>query len=306
MKLIDKISAYLLLPRDFIEKMARSASHQYKEYKIRKRQGGFRKIYHPSKQLKTIQRFLLDFIIEKLPVSDSVFSYRKDINIAKHAKVHVKSNYLLRMDFENFFPSITSQDIQCYIENNTSHSDQWDEGGINLFCNLVCKDNCLTIGAPTSPGLSNAICYELDVKLKRLADDSEVSYTRYADDLFFSTMIPNLLKDIEEEVKNTVRNLQCPSDLKINERKTRHSSKKGRRQVTGIVLGSDEEIYLGRDRKRKIRSMIHKIEELDKKDRRYLAGMLAFAKDIEPDFINDLVIKYDSDKIDIAQHPPNR
>ena len=66
-----------------------------------------------------------------------------------------------------------------------------------------------------------------------------VKYTRYADDLFFSTREPNVLKQIEKEVNSIVSNLSVPAKLTVNSKKTRHSSKKGARHVTGIVLGSD-------------------------------------------------------------------
>lgn len=303
MLLEEKLSAFLQLPVEFIRKIANSASYRYKEYKIPKKHGNYRKIYHPSKQLKSIQRCLLYLIIDEWPVDKSVYSYRKGVNISNHAKIHVKSNFLLRMDIKDFFPSIKSEDIKKYIEDNKILFDSGQEEDIRLFCDFVCRKNCLTIGAPTSPAISNAVCYNMDIKLKHLANENEVTYTRYADDLFFSTRVPNVLKDIEEDVKQIIKKLVYPSKLKINNKKTRHSSKKGRRQVTGIVLGSDEEIYLGRNRKRKIRSLIYNIEKLKYEKRKYLAGMLAYAQDVETNFINDLILKYGLNKIELARNP---
>lgn len=307
MKLSEKIADSLLLSEEYIEAVAHSASYRYKKYKIDKRQGGKRTIYHPAKELKSIQRWLLRNIIEELPFHDSAFAYRKGRNIVDHAKQHVDSAYLLRMDLRKFFPSINKSDISNYIEDNSDEFNSWFEKdidvNINLFCSLVCKDNHLTIGAPTSPALSNALCRELDITLNSLASEEEVVYTRYADDLFFSTKKPDILSGIEHKAEQSIGDLSCPKDLHVNHQKTRHSSKRGRRQVTGLVLGSDGQVHFGRTRKRKIRSMVYKIEILSEKKRKYLAGMLGFAQDVEPGFINALVHKYGPKKVQLAFNP---
>lgn len=303
MNLAQQIASSLRLSTDYIEKLARSASHRYREYTIPKRHGGLRTIHHPAKPLKAIQRWLLREVIEDLPVNDCAFAYRKGKNIAAHAKIHVRSRFLLRMDVKDFFPSITADDITNYITRHAKLFPSWHSEDVKLFCQLVCRNGQLTIGAPTSPGLSNALCYDLDVSLRRLAAESEVVYTRYADDLFFSTRIRDLLRNIELRVTEIMENFECPANLRINRDKTRHSSKRGRRQVTGIVLGSDDRIYFGRQLKRRIRSMVHNIETLESEDSAYLAGMLAFCKDVEPDFINALMLKYGTKNVERARKP---
>lgn len=303
MSLAEHIASGLWLPTDYVEKVARSASHRYKEYKVPKRHGGFRTIYHPSKQLKAIQRWLLRQVIEDLPVDNCAFAYRRGHNIADHAKIHVGSRFLLRMDIKQFFSSINADDIANYIDRHTQFFRSWCPEDIKLFCMLVCRNHQLTIGAPTSPGLSNALCYDLDISLGRLTKDNDVVYTRYADDLFFSTKIPNLLKVIELRVIEIVENSTCPANLRVNRDKTRHSSKRGRRQVTGIVLGSDGEVYFGRRLKRRLRSMVYTVETLNQSDRCYLAGMLAFCQNVEPDFINALILKYGPNKVELARKP---
>jgi len=180
MRLIEEISSFLQLPAGYIRKLAKSASYKYKEYTIDKRDGGKRTIYQPSKELKAVQRFLLYFIIEEFIVHDAVFSYRESLNIVDHAEKHKKNNYLLRMDLLDFFPSIKKEDIINYfntIKRKKKKYKDWDSDDIDLFCKLVCKDERLTVGAPSSPALSNAICYEMDSKLSRLAQDNDAIYT---------------------------------------------------------------------------------------------------------------------------------
>lgn len=301
MRLANKIAQGLQLPIRHIQGMARKASYVYKEYTIRKRTGGHRTIHHPSKELKAIQRWLIQHIIERWPVHDAAYAYRKGISIRENAEVHKNSNYLLRMDLASFFPSIDWDDLMNFLQSEPSGTEGWIESDRELFAKLVCRKGKLTIGAPTSPAISNSICYELDARLDGIATGEGVRYTRYADDLFFSTRRQNILPDIPAQVRELLDSMECPSGLRINADKTRHSSKRGRRQVTGLVLTSDERVSVGRDRKRFIRSQIYKYDELSPEERRRLAGHIAFAASIEPDFVNALILKYGREQVQRAR-----
>jgi RNA-directed DNA polymerase len=260
--LIERMANELGLPVP-LESLARAASHEYKGYRIAKRGGGSRQIHHPSRRLKALQRWLLTEIVEPLPVHPAAMAYRKQVSIFDNAKIHASSRFLLRMDFQDFFRSITAEDIIRYIRERGALFTTWSPIDVLAFCGLVCRKWVLTIGAPTSPALSNALCYELDAQLRSLCDKRGVIYTRYADDLFFSTQTPNLLRQLEGEVEEIVSALVVPANLKLNRRKTRHSSRRGARRVTGVVLGSDGQAYIGRKLKRKIRALVHKFESLD-------------------------------------------
>jgi RNA-directed DNA polymerase len=290
--ILERMSADLDLSARFLNGLARSSSYEYKMYEIKKRSGGIRTIYHPSRRLKAIQRWLLRNVIESLPVHDASTAYRKKHSILDNAKVHASSKYLLRMDFAGFFESISTADIRTYIEQRPVIFDGWTADDIVAFCKFVCRNSTLTIGAPTSPALSNALCYELDTQLSTAAVKVGIVYTRYADDLFFSSTQPNVLKTFQDQIEATVCELQVPAHLSINTAKTRHSSKRGCRRVTGIILGSDGLPYIGRSLKRKIRSLIFNRQLLDETDRMRLAGFIAFAKGLDPQFLNSLINKY--------------
>jgi RNA-directed DNA polymerase len=201
------------------------------------------------------------------------------------------------LDIEEFFPSITARDIDHFLEAPDAPQSDWSSEDRALFIDTVCRFERLTIGAPSSPGLSNALCFELDLQLSQLADRLGLTYTRYADDMFFSTGEKNVLREVEQEVAATLSALDCPGELKLRTGKTRHSSKRGRRQVTGLVLGSDGRVHLGRSRKRFIRREIHRWEKLSDEQKRELAGMLAFAMSIESNFMNALILKYGPKRI---------
>ena len=280
------------LPVEYITNLARGASYEYKEYWIAKRTGGYRVIHHPSRRLKALQRWLLQNVIDSFPVHPSAVAYRHGKSIWDNARVHAKSRYLLRMDLKDFFHSISERDIRNYISHHAGLFISWSVPDIDAFCGLVCRRQILTIGAPTSPALSNAICHDLDVSLHALCETMGVKYTRYADDLFFSTLEQNVLAIVEKEVRNIIPSLPVPQKLSVNTTKTRHSSKKGARHVTGIVLGSDGLPPIGRAFKRRIRALIHKYASLNGASRASLAGMIAYAEGFDPDFINSLITKY--------------
>lgn len=301
--LIELIAGSLLLPPRFIARFAGNASHRYKHFTIPKARGGERHIYHPAKPLKAVQRWLQAEIVTPLPVHVAATAYRKRRNIADHANMHINGRYLLRVDLADFFHSITADDIDRYIADNLGHFPPgWTRDDTELFIQLVCLEDRLTIGAVTSPGLSNALCYPLDEALAAHCA-GEITYTRYADDLFFSTRVPNVLGDVPAVVEATLAAIPYPRSLRINAAKTRHSSMKRRRRVTGIVLSTQGRISLGRHFKRGIRSQIHRMDGLDPAGRARLAGLLAYVKDIEPAFFNRLVLKY-GDRVSIAARPP--
>jgi RNA-directed DNA polymerase len=303
MILLQLISDSLQLPQDYILRIAKSASFSYKRIEIPKKNGGIRVIHHPSKELKAIQRWLLHAVISRLPIDSSALAYSKGQSIADNAARHLSSSYLLRLDLRNFFPSITQQDIKHYIRDNSLEFPEWGDEDVNLFCALVCRYRRLTIGAPTSPSLSNALCRNLDTEIRILVERHDVNYTRYADDMFFSTSKPNVLGQIQSEITRIVEHTTLPARLVINIAKTRHTSKRHRRVVTGLVLTSEEKLSVGRLAKRRVRSLIYNLGSLSNEERRRLAGLISFIRSVEPDFVNRLILKYGSKRVILAQTP---
>ena len=304
MSLVHQISRDLQLPVPLIRGLAKRASHAYKVYRIRKHTGGFREIHHPSRELKAVQRWLLREVISSWTVHAAAHAYREGVGILKNASAHVHSRYLLRMDLLNFFPSITSDDLQLFLDDRPALTEDWDEADRGFFIQVTCRRGCLTIGAPTSPALSNALCSRLDDRLAAVCARIDATYTRYADDLFFSSTKRDVLREIPEQVEMILDELPFPLGLKVNRRKTRHSSKKGRRLVTGLVLSSAGSVSVGRGRKRFIRRQIHRLELLTEAEKSELAGLIAFAMSVEPDLVNQLIIKYGPGRVAEARRVP--
>jgi RNA-directed DNA polymerase len=290
--LIEQISRQLQLPEQNLRAISHKAIHSYKTYTIPKRRRGSRIIHHPSKKLKMVQRWLLRQVIDQWAMHPAAFAYRPGTGIKQHASYHAKGNFLLRMDFENFFPSIHRRHLSAYLEGQPPGVERWTADDRRFFLDIVCKGEELTIGAPSSPSLSNAVCFELDRRLVALAAEAKATYSRYADDLFFSTVQPNVLRELATKVRHVVTTLPLPDSLVLNEGKTHHTSRKWKREVTGLIITPQGEVTIGRMRKRVMRALIHKFENLTEEQRSGLRGSLAFARGIEPDLVNRLVLKY--------------
>lgn len=295
--IIARIARSAGLDANFLARIAKTASHQYKTYSIPKKTGGMRVIAHPSKELKFLQRWLVDNLFTHLPVHDSVYSYRDGVGIRDHALVHARQNYLLRVDFSNFFPSIKASDIARLLnENRERFPFRLNNQDIEIVCAIVCKNGQLTIGAPSSPILSNAVLYSVDKYWTTRCKRNDIAYSRYADDLYFSTREPNVLKGMFAEFQKYLGNLESPR-LQINRDKTVFTSRKRKRHVTGLVLSSENKVSLGRNKKRWVRSLVYKFKngQLSDEQTSYLRGYLAFAKEVEPSFYRALETKYGKD-----------
>ena len=139
--------------------------------------------------------------------------------------------------------------------------------------------------------ISNVVMYEFDQTWASW--DHSVEYTRYADDLAFSTDVPDLLSTLLASLRQDLAVRASPR-LRINENKTVFTSWKRRRRVTGLVLTSTGTVSLGREQKRYVRSLVHQFvgRELDGERLSYLKGFLAYALSVDPAFVKALGRKY--------------
>lgn len=303
--ILEQMSRELNLPVTFISGLAVGASHEYREFTIPKRNGERRKIYHPSRRLKALQRWLLAKVIEPLPIHQAAMAYRRNTSILDNAERHIRSRYLLRLDFQSFFESITERDIRLYVSHHLPQFASWSVPDPDVFLRLICRKGALTIGAPTSPALSNRVCFELDQMIDGYCQAQGITYTRYADDLFFSTNHKGVLRLLEDEVPRVCAALPFPANLRVNVAKTRHASKRRARRVTGIVLGSDGRAHVGRSLKRRIRTQIYQLERLDEKQKSSLSGLIAYTVGLDPNFMNALINKYGLARVRQAQLLPD-
>lgn len=274
----------------------------YKVYTIPKRNGGKRLIAHPSKPLKATQRALVELLQKQLPVHEAAFAYRDGVSIKDNAFAHSKNPYFLKMDLSDFFNSI---DTELFEDQLKSHSIFIRNKKLlhnTIFWSPAKELNNklkLSVGAPSSPLISNFIMYNFDEAISTICHSSNIKYTRYADDLFFSTNTKNLLFNIPSLV-NYLLEKQYDNKLSVNESKTSFSSKAHNRHITGVTITNDNNLSIGRKKKRYISSLVHKFKlgSLDVENIETLQGLLGFAKHVEPSFMIRLCKKYSQNTID--------
>ncbi len=306
--LIARMALETGLSQDTIVRLVRRASHMYKVYTIPKRNGvGIRVIEHPSKQLKVLQRWINVRLLSKLPVHESVFSYKRQVGIAQHAAQHTGSRFLLRIDLKDFFPSISQVAVVALLAAHRNIlAPALSDADVELVSEIVCRSRRLTIGAPSSPALSNAILYEFDRDLCSYCNTRDITYTRYEDDLFFSTAIPNILTEMLGLVRDRLRHIPGLS-LRVNENKSTFTSRKRKRLVTGVVITPESRLSIGRHQKRKIRSLLFQFSrnELSPQETSHLKGLVSFAMGVEPELINALRRKFGEEILTSLKRAPS-
>ena len=303
MSLLRDIVVNTGLSASDVRRIIDRAPARYKVYPIKKRGGGSRIIAQPSRELKVLQRFLIDHLLSELPVHSAAMAYVKKRNIYDNADAHRTGASILKLDFERFFPSIRTADWITYVRKNRPDWDQEDDlrsmTRILFWGQGTLRPKCLSIGAPSSPLISNVIMHDLDDYFHDQATRCETTYTRYADDITISgSSIDNVIV-VEKLIRLTLKETKTPK-LKLNEKKRGVYTKSQRRMVTGLILTPDGQVSIGRGRKRTISSLIHKfsLEQLEWDQIGHLKGLLGFTIANEPIFVNRMRKKYGDAVID--------
>lgn len=289
------------LPEATIKRIAKAAPERYKTYFIKKKNGGYRKISQPAREVKSLQRALIKRVLSHLPIHEAATAYRTNRNIRDNALPHAAAGPILKMDFRDFFPSIKDSDWIQYCRDNSVFDNEEDTfiSSRILFKREPRRYSLrLAIGAPSSPLLSNILMRDFDEIVSRSLQVDHVTYTRYADDMTFSAPRTGHLTVVRRIVTSALREVRYPR-LHINEDKTVYATKKYHRQVTGLVISNDGKITVGRNRKRLIRSMVHRflMGADNAPDAEVIAGQIAFIKSAEPEYFHSLTARYGSETI---------
>ena len=286
-----------MMPKIRLNRVINNAPQRYKVYRIPKRsKKGYRTIAQPSKEVKMLQYWVVQNILKQFEVHASAKAYREGSNILCNALPHSSFRYLIKIDFKDFFYSIKAKDFISFLSScdGICYSEQDIKCLVMiLFYEKSGEDYCLSIGAPSSPLLSNIIMYNFDKIVNDYCVGKNIVYTRYSDDITFSMDDPSLRYDVYGRVCEVLRDMSYPR-LELNAEKTIVSSKANKRIVTGLVLTNDGRVSIGRDKKRLIRSKIYRLSQgvLDESEIDLLRGMIAYVKSVEPEFVDRMRKKY--------------
>lgn len=250
----------------YAEEKVKPLHTHYSTFELPKKSGGVRKIIAPHSNLKIIQQKLnrIFSIIYEQYRKPSVHGFTSERNIVTNAQAHSNSRYIFNIDLKDFFPTITMNRVKRVLM-------AWPYSLPFVVAECIAKLTCykghLPQGAPTSPIISNMICYKLDKQLQSLAKKHGCFYTRYADDITFSTNRFQFPLSIGTsysvdtnnanvtEVGEELRKLIQANGFEINERKVRLLTVFTRQEVTGLVVNEFPNVK--RQYINQIRAMLH-------------------------------------------------
>ena len=247
---VIKIDEYLL------KTLAHQKSEKrYQSFQIKKKSGGDRTIHAPKPELKVVLS-CLNLIFQCIySPHTAAYGFVENKSVADNAKLHCRNNYVFNLDLKDFFPSIEIGRILnrlSYPPFNLNKENGREQIG-NYIAWLACHEmevermidgeiqkvikRVLPQGSPLSPILTNIICEKLDKQLTGVANRFGVKYSRYADDITFSSM-HNVYQENSEFRSEVLRIINSQYFL-INESKVRLQKQNVRQEVTGITVNKD-------------------------------------------------------------------
>ena len=215
--LISNIDSFY---KEWVEKKTDKKTGDFKKYKdgtVKER------IIRPSlKELKVIQGNIKNKILVPIPLPDCVHGGVKGRSNITNAKPHQGNKFQFTTDLQEFYPNITSRRVyDTFLKLKFSpHFSHW-------LTKLTTWKFELPQGTPTSTHIANLVFLETDLQLTELCQKHKITYTRYVDDLTFSTQ-----KDFRP-LLNDILNIVTSNGFKLSYRKTKYS---GNQTVTGIEV----------------------------------------------------------------------
>lgn len=217
---------------------------KYSCFQLRKPNGNLREIEAPAEGLKSIQKQLNYFLQALYFEHQTSASHgylicpkneKSQKNILKNAESHLGNSYMLNADFKDFFHQIKLNDVVTIFSGQLLDFNQKDAFALAKLC--VYK-NHLPMGAPTSPVLSNLYAIPLDNDIQQWADSNQITYTRFVDDLTFSS--DNEV--FSQKHLDDIVQICSKYSLKLNDKKTSFKDPSDKKMVTGLILNQTVDI----------------------------------------------------------------
>ena len=258
----NELADYLKVPRKKLTYILYVLTPEkcYHTFEIPKKSGGTRTINAPNSDLKYVQKMLANALYsyqrtyrEDEGIQQKVSNaFEKGKNIVSNASIHRNKRYVLNLDLEDYFGSFHIGRVIGYFENNR-HFRFPHEVAVTI-AKIACYQGKLPQGSACSPIITNLICENLDIKLIRLAKKNRLDYTRYADDITFSTNCADFV-EIQEMFMDELIAVIKSAGFAINPKKTRLQYKDSKQKVTGLVV--NQKVNVDQDYYRATRAMAY-------------------------------------------------
>lgn len=227
----------------------------YENFTIPKKNGGVREINASKGLLKVIQRQISNVLYSKNDSNTNIsHAFKRGKTIISNARVHKNKKYIIKIDLKNFFNTINFGRVKGYFEKNKNF--QFGYYAAVALAQLTCFKGHLPQGAPSSPIISDLIFQIIDFRILKIAKKYKLDYTRYADDLIFSTNDKKIVDNFNSFCIS-IENCINKSGFSLNEKKTRLIYKTSKQLITGLVVNKKvnvDNIYY-----KKIRAMTHRL-----------------------------------------------
>lgn len=308
-KLKQDIQGFLHRHPDFLE----NKNNYYTKFAIPKRKKDehgrtkWRHLINPHPELKALQRNIVTTLQDLLNIlpHNAAHAFRKNRSFYTNAQVHQNNKHIINLDLKDFFDSITEDIVRNALRLQPIFNvDPLGFELIDLIVKIATLDGTTPQGSPISPFLSNLVLLPFDYKMRQTLNNREIKtlYTRYADDMTFSSKKSQDISEIIHLVENLLNELYN-GNIKLNYKKTKKLTP-GRCFITGVKLNKDNQLTVGWEKKKLIKSRIYNLnytiskdlteeEQLLALDEAYsILGYIAFMYNVEPGYVNYLYIKY--------------
>lgn len=248
---------------------------KYKTFQIPKRNGGQRTIKAPVDALKLLQRKLSELLQDcvdeintaKQHKDRTAHGFKRKRSIITNARQHRHRRWVFNVDLEDFFPSINFGRVRGFLLKNRDF--ELHKEAATVVAQIACHENSLPQGSPCSPVISNLVAHLLDMRLVKLASEVGCTYSRYADDLTFSTNKKGFPADIAvpSAIEGAASHLWLPAEalhkviercgFRINAKKTHQMYRTSRQNVTGLVV--NKKINVRWEYRHNVRAMVHSL-----------------------------------------------
>ncbi len=265
---------------------------------LKKNDAELEKLVRAAQELKTVHRKLKE-LLDRIPLPDCVFGFRKNESIVTCARKHVGKKYVISLDIKDFFPSVTSDMVLRQLKR-----EGFEDTGAWLIARLVAFKGVLPQGAITSPAASNVAFKPYDEKLQKYFEERGFVYTRYADDVTVSTdqeVTDEMIQQIVEETSQII------APFKWNAKKIKIYGPNEPHYVLGLIVNAKPNVP--KQKRRLIRAMVHNFVrkhalpqgEDPIRYKRKLMGKLAYCLFVNP-HIESLLELYE----ELRKFDPNR
>ena len=245
---------------------------KYSTFSIPKKRGGIRSISAPYGPLNLLQRRLADVLQSCLKELEEHHGHNDSAShgfmpgrsIITNGRMHRARRYVFNIDLENFFGSINFGRVRGYFIQDRRF--QLDPKVATLIAQIACFNGSLPQGSPCSPVISNLIAHILDVHLVRLAAENGCVYSRYADDISFSTNQKVFPHDVATQdpaidhlwcVGDRLNRIIIRSGFSVRTVKTRMQYRDSRQEVTGLVV--NRKTNIPKEYRYSVRAMVHRL-----------------------------------------------